>query len=425
MAKIIELKARQVFDSRGIPTVEAEIFLEGGGLGRFITPAGASVGKKEALELRDGDPSRFSGRGVERALSNIRTEIKKTVLNRVIAHQEELDHILIEVDGTPNKSRLGANAILAVSGAFFHAVAHQKQQPLYVSSRTKKAIMPLPLVNVINGGAHANNDLDIQEFMLVPSGANSFRDAMNMMAETFQALKSILEAEKMSTAVGDEGGFAPRIGRNEHALDLLLRAVEKAKFSPGVDIHFALDVAANEIYDEASGKYHLNQQLLDRNELLAWYEKMVSLYPIISIEDPFHEDDHVGFSSMVSSLGKKLQVVGDDLFVTNERLIREGIEHHYANAVLIKMNQIGTITETINATRLAQSAGFNAIISHRSGDSEDCTIADLAVFLDAGQIKTGSLSRSERVAKYNRLLRIEEELGERQVFEPWCRATRH
>lgn len=421
MAKITKVLARQVFDSRGTPTVEAEIRLDSDGVGRFITPSGASCGKKEALELRDQNPAFFCGKGVNQALTNIRTEIASAIVGNNIDSQEDLDRILIDLDGTENKSRLGANAVLAVSGAYFHAKANKENLPLYLSHGPTKKSLPLPLVNVINGGAHANNGLDVQEFMIVPSGAVSFSQAMQWVAEVFVALKSLLQSRGISTAVGDEGGFAPKLANNEAALDLLLQAAEKAKRRVGEEIHFALDVAASELFDDTSKMYRLNQTKLSRDQLVDWYEGLCRRYPIISIEDPFHEDDGIGFSSLMKRIGKDVQIVGDDLFVTNERYIREGIEHHYANAVLIKMNQIGTISETISATELTQKAGLRAIISHRSGDSEDCTIADLAVCMSAGQIKTGSMCRSERVAKYNRLLRIEEELGTAAIFEPWSR----
>jgi|SRR5579871_992677 len=421
MAKISSIKARQVFDSRGVPTVEADVLLEDGVMGRFITPSGASVGKKEALELRDNVASSFMGKGVERAISNVREDIANALVGKSFADQAELDQTLIDLDGTSNKSRLGANAILAVSGAFFHALAAKAKKPLYLMSEQSSYLLPLPLVNVINGGAHANNGLEVQEFMIVPSGASSFSEAMQMVAETFYALKAALFAKGLSTAVGDEGGFAPKLRSNEEALDLLMAALIKAGLTPNLHIKLALDVAANELYDEAQDRYRMNGQHIDRDALLQWYQKIHQNYPLCSIEDPFYEEDWQGFSMMMKSLGSKMQIVGDDLFVTNERYIQEGIEHHLANAVLIKMNQIGTISETINAVNLTKSANLRAIISHRSGDSEDTTIADLAVLTNAGQIKTGSLSRSERTAKYNRLLRIEEELGMRAKFKPWCR----
>lgn len=415
--QIDKILARQVFDSRGIPTVEVELSLKSGACGRFITPSGASVGKNEALELRDGDTTRFLGRGVEKALRHVREDIARALCGSKFSSQKDLDDTLIALDGTPNKSRLGANAVLAVSGAFFHAHAEEENRPLYQGSDS--CSLPTPLVNVINGGAHANNGLDIQEFMIVPTGVATFSDAMRVVAETFYALKAILQKSGFSTAVGDEGGFAPKLSSNEHALDLLMAAVEKAGYTPGADVKFALDVAANEMYVATDALYRLNGQKVSREQLLLWYETICSRYPICSIEDPFQEDDVKSFQALVATLGKKIQVVGDDLFVTNKQYIQRGIEHRYANAVLIKMNQIGTITETMEATAMAKSAGFNAIMSHRSGDSEDTTIADLAVKTAASQIKTGSLSRSERVAKYNRLLRIEEALKPHGSFKPF------
>lgn len=418
MPVIANVLSRQVFDSRGIPTIEADVYLQSGHWGRFITPSGASVGKKEALELRDGDKNFFRGKGVLKALLNIDKIIKEAVLGKSFDSIDELDQCLIKLDGTQNKSELGANAILAVSGAFFHALAQQENRPLYRDNNNTKDshVLPMPLVNIINGGAHANNGLAIQEFMIVPIGARRFSEAMRMLAEVFQTLKIILHKSHMSTAVGDEGGFAPNLSSSYDALLLLQKAVEQAGYSLGKDIAFALDVAASEIYDESLQTYAMDGKNLKREELLSYYKNLTENFPIVSIEDPFAEDDTEGFSLMTRQLGERIQIVGDDLFVTNERFIRQGIENHYANAVLIKINQIGTISEAIKATRLAQHANFKAIISHRSGDTEDTTIADLAVLLNAGQIKTGSMSRSERLAKYNRLLRIEEELGSHARF---------
>lgn len=409
--KIRRLQARQVLDSRGSPTVEVEISLDNKGWGRFITPSGASCGSKEALELRDNDANIFNGRGVSKAVSNINTLINSALSNKEINSQAELDNLLIELDGTPNKSHLGANAILAVSAAFMHACSSGEGKPLYRYLNKDRFIMPMPLVNVINGGAHANNNLDIQEFMLVPVSANSFSTALRMCAEIFYALKKDLSAIPMSTSVGDEGGFAPALKNNEQALELLEKAVINAGYKPAVDIKFALDVAANELYDVNECKYRIENKLLDTDSMLSWYKDLTAKFPICSIEDPFYEDDHQAFSLITSELGSKIQIVGDDLFVTNERLIAEGIKNKYANSVLIKMNQIGTITETLKAINLAKNSNFTTIISHRSGDSEDTTIADLAVMTNAGQIKTGSMCRSERVAKYNRLIKIEDELG--------------
>lgn len=418
MVFITNVKARQVFDSRGTPTIEAEVHLSGGAWGRFITPSGASVGKKEALELRDGDAARFFGKGVSKALANIEQHIKKVIVEKSFHDSATLDRCLIELDATPNKTRLGANAILAVSGAFFRAIAEYEKRPLYQGLEHKGPfIMPMPLVNVINGGAHANNGLAIQEFMMVPVGASSFSEAMRMMAESFYALKTILHKTGLSTAVGDEGGFAPNLATNEQALLLLQQAVEKAGYTPGKHIAFALDVAASEIYDEATQTYRMDGQQLRREQVLDFYGDLINRFPIISIEDPFAEDDKAGFALMTKQLGSRVQVVGDDLFVTNQIYIKEGIENRYANAVLIKINQIGTISEAIQATKLTQEAGLKAIMSHRSGDTEDTTIADLAVLTGTGQIKTGSMSRSERIAKYNRLLRIEEELAGQAQFK--------
>lgn len=413
---IRDVWARQVYDSRGYPTVEALITLSGGAEGRFITPSGASLGKKEALELRDKDEHKFQGKGVLKAIDNIKNIIRKALLGKTFLNAHDFDNFLIELDGTKNKSHLGANAILPVSGAFFHAWAYNFGHPLYSFNNTEAHILPMPLVNVINGGAHADNNLDIQEFMIVPIGASNFADSMAMVAEVFLSLKSLLKNANFSTTVGDEGGFAPQLKNNEHALDLLLEAINKAGFTTNTHFALALDVAANEIFDEARKLYLVDNNSLTSEELLDWYEDLITKYPICSIEDPFAEDDITSFQAMTKKLGKRLQIVGDDLFVTNQELIRVGIENHYANAVLIKVNQIGTITEAIDATRLTQDAGLAAIISHRSGDTEDTTIADLAVLTNAGQIKTGSLSRSERVAKYNRLLRIEEELGDLAQF---------
>lgn len=409
MVKISELKARQVFDSRGYPTIEAEITLLDGSVGSFITPSGASTGSKEALELRDHERY-FLGRGVLKAIAHVHEEIAEVLKGKNFSSQLELDSALINLDGTENKSRLGANATLAVSGAFFHALAKHQKRKLY-DNGDQQFWLPRPMVNVLNGGAHANNGLDIQEFMIIPTNASSFSHAMRMVAEVFYALKSSLQTLGLSTGVGDEGGFAPKLKSNEQALDLLSSATEKSGFRLGQDICFGLDVAANEMKE--GDQYRLNDQLLDQAELLGWYQKVTGQYPICSIEDPFGENDYEGFILIQKELGSKIQIIGDDLFVTQEKYLLEGIKNHYANGILIKMNQVGTISETLKTTKVAQDFGFKTIISHRSGDTEDTTIADLAVYTKAGQIKTGSLCRSERVAKYNRLLRIEEELGPR------------
>lgn len=418
MPSISHIAARQVFDSRGVPTVFVKLSLKDGGVGTFIAPSGASCGSKEALELRDNDPKRYNGRGVEKAIANIQGEISKAILGKDFNNQQELDSLLIELDGTPNKSRLGANAILPVSGAFFKALANRENRPLYRAFAESGPLkLPMPLINVINGGAHANNGLDIQEFMLVPIGAPTFKDALRMAAESFYALKAVLSEKGFSTAVGDEGGFAPELLNNEDALEILCQAFFKAGYKPGIDIAIALDVAASELFEPSLKLYRMDRRTMDAGQLLEWYASLSKKYPICSLEDPFAEDDYKAFSAITKALGSSMQIVGDDLFVTNERYIREGIENHYANAVLIKMNQIGTISETLDAIKLTKSANLEAIISHRSGESEDTTIADLAVLTNAGQIKTGSMSRSERTAKYNRLLEIEDELGNLALFK--------
>jgi enolase len=417
MPTIMSLKARQLFDSRGIPTIEAEIRLDNGGHASFITPSGASCGSKEALELRDNNPHEFAGKGVQKALGHIRTIINEALLHKEFNNQEELDNLLIDLDGTSNKKRLGANALLAVSGAFFRASAHGLRRPLYeIFIHNRPFILPMPLVNIINGGAHANNNLDIQEFMLVPIGASRFDQSLRFCAEVFYVLKELIAKKNLSTAVGDEGGFAPLLRCNEEALDFLCEAVLKAGFKLGKDIAFALDVAATEIFNKEKNIYIIQKEELALDDMISWYKNLTTNYPICSLEDPFAEDDFEAFALITKILGEHIQIVGDDLFVTNINYIKNGIENSYANAVLIKMNQVGTISETLSAVELTQKAGLKAIISHRSGESEDTTIADLAVLTRAGQIKTGSMSRSERLAKYNQLLRIEEELGAKALF---------
>lgn len=411
MPKITKITPRMIFDSRGLPTIEVDLVLEGLAFGRFATPSGASCGSKEALELRDGEKA-FLGKGVFKAISNINQHIAPALLERDFATQLDLDQLLIELDGTKNKSHLGANAILSVSGAFFRALALASGKPLYGEG----TLMPMPMVNVINGGSHANNGLDIQEFMLVPKGAKSFSKALKMVAEVFGQLKKSLNRDGFSVAVGDEGGFAPKLSSNEEALKYLTKACEEAGYCPGVDIFFALDVAANEIFNKEKSFYTIDRQSLNTPAMLLWYQELVQKYPIISIEDPFHENDYEAFKELTKVLGEKIQIVGDDLFVTNPELIKEGIENKYANAVLIKMNQIGTVSEALEAIKTAKEGGLNTIISHRSGETEDCTIADLAVLTNAGQIKTGSMSRSDRLAKYNQLLRIEEALQSKARF---------
>lgn len=422
MAKITDVDARLILDSRGVPTLEGQVILDHQFGGFFKTPSGASVGKLEACELRDGDPNVYFGKGVNHAIANVKTVIKSALIGKDF-DQESLDRCLIELDGTNDKSRLGANSLLAVSGAFFHASAKLVGRPLYDCwPKPERFVMPMPLINVINGGVHANNGLDIQEFMIVPVGAKTFHDAMRQSCEVFQKLKSLLKAQGLSTAVGDEGGFAPQLRNNEAALELLKKAVEEAGYHCGDDFQLALDVAANEIYDKDTGTYQINGAPLSSFEMLDWYKKLVVQFPICSIEDPFCEDDREGFNQITESLGGKIQVVGDDLFVTNAQLIAAGANQRLANAALIKMNQVGTISETLDAIRAAKAANMNTIISHRSGDTEDTTIADLAVLTRAGQIKTGSLCRAERTAKYNRLLGIAEDLGERATY-PTKKAT--
>ncbi len=402
--RIRALRAREILDSRGNPTLEVELELENGSCGRAAVPSGASTGSKEALELRDGD-RRYGGKGVLKAVRNITEKIGPALLGRELSSQDELDRLLIELDGTPNKSRLGANAILGVSLAYARAVAAALNKPLF-QYFGNNASLPVPLVNVINGGAHADNELEIQEFMLVPVGFSSFHEALRAIAETFHVLKRILKNRGLSTAVGDEGGFAPQLQKNEDALRVLLEAIAEAGYRPGRDIALALDSAASTFYSE--GRYRIEHLALSSRELIELYEEWLDKYPIISIEDGLAEDDWAGWQELTERLGKRVQLVGDDIFVTNPMLVREGIRQGIANAVLIKPNQIGTLTETLRTVELARQGGYATIISHRSGETEDTFIADLAVGTGAGQIKAGSVSRGERTAKYNQLLRLEE-----------------
>jgi len=412
MSAIVDIIGREVIDSRGNPTVECDVLLESGVMGRAAVPSGASTGSREAIELRDGDKSRYLGKGVLKAVENINTEIAEAVLGLDASEQAFLDKTLIELDGTDNKGRLGANAMLAVSMAVARAAAEEAGIPLYRYFGGMGAVqMPVPMMNVINGGAHANNNLDLQEFMILPVGAPTFREALRYGAEVFHALKKILHDKHISTAVGDEGGFAPSVASHEEAIQLILQAIEAAGYTAGEQIALGLDCAASEFYKD--GKYHLEgeglvltaQQWTDM--LATWCDK----YPIISIEDGMHEGDWEGWKILTDRLGKKVQLVGDDLYVTNTKILKEGIEKGIANSILIKINQIGTLTETFAAIEMAKRAGYTAVISHRSGETEDNTIADIAVGLNAGQIKTGSMSRSDRMSKYNQLLRIEEDLG--------------
>ena len=410
MAKIIKVVGRQVFDSRGNPTVEAEVFLNNKTKASAIVPSGASTGAFEAYELRDDNKNYFLGKSVLNALKNINTIINKNLKNIDSGNQKKIDQILLDLDRTENKKKLGANALLAVSLAVFKAEAASKKKELY-QHLGKKFLLPKPLMNIINGGAHADNNLRIQEFMIRPDSAKNFMDAIEKCFLVIQNLKKILQSKNLSTNVGDEGGFAPLINSNEEALDLVVQAIEKSKLKPGVDINICLDVAANELINK-DGKYSLNSaEFISVDESIRYYKSLVSDYPIKSIEDPFAEDDWDAWSRLTKEIGKNVQIVGDDLFVTNVTRLKRGIKEKSANSILIKVNQIGTLTETLDVIDLAKKNSFSTIISHRSGDTEDTFIADLAVATQSTQIKTGSLARSERVAKYNRLLRIEEQLG--------------
>ena len=417
MSAIVDIIGREVIDSRGNPTVECDVLLESGVMGRAAVPSGASTGSREAIELRDGDKSRYLGKGVLKAVEHINTEIAEAVLGLDASEQAFLDKTLIDLDGTENKGRLGANAMLAVSMAVARAAAEEAGLPLYRYFGGMGAVqLPVPMMNVINGGAHANNYLDLQEFMILPVGAPSLREALRYGAEVFHALKKIIHDKGMSTAVGDEGGFAPSVASHEAAIQLILEAIEKAGYVAGEQIALGLDCAASEFYKD--GKYHLEGEGLTltaeqwTDMLATWCDK----YPIISIEDAMAEGDWDGWKHLTERLGKKVQLVGDDLFVTNTKILKEGIEKNIANSILIKINQIGTLTETFAAIEMAKRAGYTAVISHRSGETEDNTISDIAVGLNAGQIKTGSMSRSDRMSKYNQLLRIEEDLGNVAVY---------
>lgn len=417
MPKIAALHAREILDSRGNPTIEVDVQLSDGALGRAAVPSGASTGAHEALELRDGDPARFGGKGVQRAVANVNARIAPEIVGREAMNQAGLDHALIELDGTANKSRFGANAILGVSLAAAKAAAASLGVPLYRHLGGERArVLPVPLMNVINGGAHADNPLDFQEFMLAPIRPGRFAEALRMGVETFHRLRGILRSRKMVTAVGDEGGFAPALRTTEDALTLLVEAIERAGYAPGEDIAIAMDPAATELYKD--GVYRFLGEATERStsEMVDYLERLCSRYPVISIEDGVAEDDWEGWRALTQRLGSRVQLVGDDIFVTNTERFRRGITSGVANAILIKVNQIGTLTETLDAIAMAREAGYGVVISHRSGETEDVTIADLAVATGAGQIKTGAPSRSERVAKYNQLLRIEEELGANAVF---------
>jgi enolase len=416
MSNITKIHAREILDSRGNPTLEAEVTLESGAFGRAAVPSGASTGVREALELRDGDKSRYMGKGVTKAVNNVNTEISDALVGMDGQAQETLDNTMIELDGTATKERLGANALLAVSLAASHAAADENNEALYVHLGDGNYKMPVPMMNIINGGEHADNSVDLQEFMILPVGAPSFKEALRYGAEVFHTLRSVLSGKGMNTAVGDEGGFAPDLSSNEEAIEVILEAIEKAGFKAGQDIYLGLDAASSEFYKD--GVYNLasENKTFNSHEFTDYLANWVKQYPIITIEDGLDEGDWDGWSYMTEQLGNKVQLVGDDLFVTNTAILKEGIEKHIANSILIKFNQIGTLTETLNAIAMAHAADYTAVISHRSGETEDSTIADLCVATCAGQIKTGSLSRSDRIAKYNQLLRIEEALGSNAIY---------
>ncbi|MCI0370193.1 MAG: phosphopyruvate hydratase [candidate division NC10 bacterium] len=418
MSEIVEVHAREILDSRGNPTVEVEVLLESGSRGRAAVPSGASTGKREALELRDGDPKRYLGRGVQNAVANVNTILAPEVIGLEGLDQTRVDQALCALDGTPSKGRLGANALLGVSLATAHAAAEEVGLPLYrYLGGARARTLPVPMMNLLNGGRHADTTVDLQEFMIMPVGAPSFREALRMGAEVFHHLRAVLRARGHSTSVGDEGGFAPSLRSNEEAVECLLEAIQRAGYAPGREVALALDPAASEFYTE--GRYRLageGGRTLSRAEMVDFYGRWVERYPIVSIEDGCAEDDWEGWALLTARLGGQVQLVGDDLFVTNPTLLREGISRGVANAILIKVNQIGTLSEALEAVRIAAEANYSAVISHRSGETEDTTIADLAVATGVGQIKTGSVSRTDRVAKYNRLLRIEEELGEAALF---------
>ena len=416
--RIISIEAMEILDSRGNPTIRTRVSLENGVCGTASVPSGASTGENEALELRDGDKSRYGGKGVLKAVENVNTEIAPELLGMTPDRQAEIDRMMLKLDGTSAKSNLGANAILSVSMATAATAAKLHNVPLYTYLGGVSGFrLPVPMMNIINGGEHADNSVDLQEFMVIPSGAPSFREALRYGAETFHALKKILQSKGYATSVGDEGGFAPNLKSNEEACEVIIEAIQAAGYEPGKDIFMALDAAASSFYDQGSYVFKKSGSgIKNSNEMLGFYESMVEKYPIVSIEDPMDEHDWDGFSAITKKLGDKIQIVGDDLFVTNTDFVRKGVSKKAANAVLIKLNQIGTVSETLATIQLCQKAGWNYIISHRSGETEDTFMADFAVAMAGGQIKTGSASRSERIAKYNRLLEIEAELGESAIF---------
>ncbi len=418
MSQITDVYAREILDSRGNPTLEVEVFLDSGAMGRAAVPSGASTGEREALELRDGDKARYLGKGVLTAVGNVNDQISEQVIGMEASDQIGIDRKMLELDGTEYKSNLGANAILGVSLAVAKAAADEAGLPLYqyIGGANAKEL-PLPMMNILNGGAHADNNVDIQEFMIMPAGATNFAEALRMGAETFHALKGVLKGKGYNTAVGDEGGFAPNLKSNEEALEVIMEAIVKAGYKPGEDVLLALDVASSELFKD--GRYILDNEAQPQKspeQLIDFYEGLVNKYPIISIEDGMAENDWDGWKKLTERLGKRIQIVGDDLFVTNPRILKEGIAKGIANSILIKLNQIGTLTETLDAIEMAKRAGYTTVVSHRSGETEDTTLADLAVAVNAGQIKTGSLCRTDRVCKYNQLLRIEDELDAAAIF---------
>ena len=418
MSQITDVYAREILDSRGNPTLEVEVFLESGAMGRAAVPSGASTGEREALELRDCDKSRYLGKGVLKAMANVNDLIAEQIIGMEASDQIGIDRKMLELDGTEYKSKLGANAILGVSLAVAKAAADEAGLPLYqyIGGANAKEL-PLPMMNILNGGAHADNNVDIQEFMIMPAGAKSFSEALRMGAEIFHALKGVLKGKGYNTSVGDEGGFAPNLKSNEEALQVIMEAIENAGYKPGDDVLLAIDVASSELYKD--GKYRLENEAQPEksaDQLIDFYENLVNNYPIISIEDGMAENDWEGWKKMTDRLGKRIQIVGDDIFVTNPAILKEGIDKGIANSILIKLNQIGTLTETLDTIEMAKRAGYTTVISHRSGETEDTTLADLAVAVNAGQIKTGSLCRTDRVCKYNQLLRIEDELDTMAIF---------
>jgi len=415
MGEIVDIHAREILDSRGNPTVEAEVILESGAMGKAAVPSGASTGQREALELRDND-HRYKGKGVLKAVNNIIDDIAPRLLGVESSEQSYIDGLMIEMDGTENKSKLGANAILGVSLAVAKASAEESGLELYrYIGGTNAKVLPVPMMNILNGGSHADNNLDIQEFMIMPAGLESFSEALRAGSEIFWTLKGILNSRKLNSSVGDEGGFAPDLKSNEEAIELIMHAIEEAGYKPGQDVYLALDVASSEFHKD--GKYTFEGKQVDSDNLIEYYSGLISKYPIISIEDGLSENDWDGWRALTETLSGRVQLVGDDVFVTNTHILKKGIEEGIANSILIKLNQIGTLTETLDAIEMASRAGMTSVISHRSGETEDTTIADLAVAMNTGQIKTGSLARSERIAKYNRLLTIEEDLQENAVFK--------